>query len=230
MQLSFISTWKNRYLSEGVACFRLGYKGSQPYWSADQRRQINAWVSTQSQPWVASLAAYMQTPFGVIFRSSQSYYDRLAQAGYRWKKTQARQPKADPQQGLDQREEIKKLEAHKAELEAGEVSAFFIDASPLHWADACGYGWGRRDQLLAVPIENGRQRQTYYGALDVVKGTFLMQSYPRANTPHTVDFIRSLQQRRPDQQLLIFWDGVSYHHQPVRRDFLQTIYADLPPN
>ena len=31
VQSSFISTWKKRYLSEGVACFRLGYKGSQPY-------------------------------------------------------------------------------------------------------------------------------------------------------------------------------------------------------
>ena len=28
VQSGFISTWKQRYLSEGVACFRLGYKGS----------------------------------------------------------------------------------------------------------------------------------------------------------------------------------------------------------
>ena len=108
VQSSFISTWKKRYLSEGVACFRLGYKGSQPYLSADQRAQIHAWLAPQSQPSVASLASYIQTQFGVVFKSSQSYYAILSQAGYSWKKTQARQPKADPQQGLDQREEIKK--------------------------------------------------------------------------------------------------------------------------
>ena len=85
---------------------------------------------------------------------------------------------------------------HKAELAAGQVSAFFIDESHLHWHEACGYGWGRRDQRLEVAIENGRQRHTYYGALDIVKGTFLMQSYPKANAPYTVDFIRYLQQRR----------------------------------
>ena len=105
---SFISTWKKRYLSEGIACFHLGYKGSQPYLSVDQRAQIKEWLATQSQPSVASLASYIQTQFGVVFRSSQSYYDLLAQAGYSWKKTQARQPKADPQQRLDKREEIKK--------------------------------------------------------------------------------------------------------------------------
>ena len=37
VQSSFISTWKKRYLSEGVECFRLGYKGSQPYLSAEAR-------------------------------------------------------------------------------------------------------------------------------------------------------------------------------------------------
>lgn len=108
VQSSFISTWKQRYLAEGVACFRLGYKGSKPYLSADQRTQINAWLSTQSLPSVASLASYIQTQFGVVFRSSQSYYDLLARAGYSWKKTQARQPKTEVQQGLAKREEIKK--------------------------------------------------------------------------------------------------------------------------
>ena len=110
------------------------------------------------------------------------------------------------------------------------MSAFFIDESHLHWHDACGYGWGRRDQRLEVAIENGLERHTYYGALDILKGTFLMQSYPKANASHTVDFIRYLQQRRPDQKLLIFWDGVSYHYQHAMRDFLKTIQANLPPN
>lgn len=115
-------------------------------------------------------------------------------------------------------------------MEAGQVSAFFIDESHLHWHEACGYGWGRRDRRLEVAIENGLQRQTYYGALDIGKGTFLMQAYPKANAHHTVDFIRYLQQRRPGQKLLIFWDGVSYHHQQAMRTFLETIQADLPPD
>ena len=108
VQSGFISTWKKRYVSEGVACFRLGYKGSQSYLSADQRAQIIQWLATQSQPSVASLASYIQTQFGVVYRSSQSYYDLLSQAGYRWKKTQARSPKADPQSGIARRAEIKK--------------------------------------------------------------------------------------------------------------------------
>ena len=64
----------------------------------------------------------------------------------------------------------------------------------------------------------------------MVKGPFLMQHYPKANAQYTVDFLRYLQQRRPGQKLLIFWDGVSYHHQHTMRDFLETIQADLPPD
>ena len=37
-----------------------------------------------------------------------------------------------------------------------------------------------------------------------LKGTFLMQPYPKANAHHTVDFIRYLQQQRPGQKVLIF--------------------------
>ena len=85
----FIRTWKKRYLSEGVECLRLGYKGSPSYLSAAQRAQITRWLATQSQPSVASLASYIQTQFGVVYRSSQSYYDLLSQAGYRRKKLQA---------------------------------------------------------------------------------------------------------------------------------------------
>ena len=108
VQSSFISTWKKHYQAEGLNRLRLGYKGSRPYLSADQRTPINAWLASQPQPSVAELAAYIQTPFGVVFQSSQSYYELLSPARYSWKKTQALSPKADPQQGIDKREEIKK--------------------------------------------------------------------------------------------------------------------------
>ena len=42
----FIRTWKKRYLSEGVECLRLGYKGSPSYLSAAQRAQITRWLAT----------------------------------------------------------------------------------------------------------------------------------------------------------------------------------------
>ena len=76
--------------------------------SAAQRAQITRWLATQSQPSVASFASDIQTQFGVVYRSSQRYYALLSQAGYRWKKTQARSPKADPHQGRVRRAEIKK--------------------------------------------------------------------------------------------------------------------------
>ena len=104
----FIRTWKKRYLSEGVECLRLGYKGSPSYLSAAQRAQITRWLATPSSPSVASLASYIQTQFGVVYRSSQRYYALLSQAGYRRKKPHARSPQADPRQGIARRAESKK--------------------------------------------------------------------------------------------------------------------------
>ena len=97
------------------------------------------------------------------------------------------------------------------------------------WGIAGGYVWGRQDLRIEVSIENVHDRQSYYGALDIFNGQFLLRAYPKADSHYTVLFMRYLQRCRPDQQLLIFWDGASYHRQKEMRDFLQQINGDRPP-
>ena len=104
----FISKWKNQFLSQGAESLRLAYKGSQSYLSDAQRHQLFAWLGEKVQTSAPELAAYIQEHFGVVFKSSQSYYELLSQARYSWKKTQPHQPKADPERIVQTREEIKK--------------------------------------------------------------------------------------------------------------------------
>ena len=104
----FISKWKHQFLTQGVESLRLAYKGSQSYLSDEQRDQLFTWLGEKIQTSAPELAAYIQEHFGVVFKSSQSYYELLAQARYSWKKTQAHNPKVDPEQVARTREEIKK--------------------------------------------------------------------------------------------------------------------------
>ena len=80
-----------------------------------------------------------------------------------------------------------------------------------------------------MPIDNVHDRQSYYGALDIFSGQFLLRAYPKADSHYTVLFLRYLMRCSPDQQLLIFWDRASYHRQKEMRDFLQEINGDLLP-
>jgi putative transposase len=43
------------------------------------------------------LQAHLEDEYQVVFKSKQSYYDLLTEAGLSWKKSQKRNPKTDPE-------------------------------------------------------------------------------------------------------------------------------------
>ena len=79
-----------------------------PFLSADQRQQLFDWLHQQKRTSVVEIATYIEQHFQVRFRSEQSYYDLLHQARFSWKKSQAQNPKADPERVQAKRIEIKK--------------------------------------------------------------------------------------------------------------------------
>ena len=104
----FISKWKHRYLAEGVDVLRLAHRGSVSFLSADQRQQVIDWLHQQKRTSVPEVAASIEQHFQVQFKSEQSYYALLNHARFSWKKSQAQNPKADPDQVEAKRGEIKK--------------------------------------------------------------------------------------------------------------------------
>jgi transposase len=82
---------------------------------------------------------------------------------------------------------------------------------------------------VELPIVNQRERQTYYGALDVFFGQFVLRPYPKGNSENTVRFIHDLQRQLPGERLLLFWDGATYHRQGAMLDFLHQVNGGLPP-
>ena len=87
------------------------------------------------------------------------------------------------------------------------------------WGGLSGYVWGKSDQEIGVPVVNERDKQTYYGAVDYLEGELLLKGYDAGNSENTIDYMRYLQAQSPNQQLLIFWDGASYHRSLVGSSF-----------
>jgi putative transposase len=225
----FVSKWKQIFLAAGLESLRLGYKGFKPYLDIDQKQQVIQWLNEQDYYSTPELIAYINQTFGVSFKSRQSYYDLLNEAKISWKKSQPKNPKADPEQVVQKREEVKKkLHSWQPLILRLEASALFIDQCHLLWGDACGYVWGRRGERVELPISNSRQRQTYYGALDVFFGQFWIKPYPTANAEFTVRFVRYLQAQLPEERLLLIWDGATYHRQGAMLDFLHRVNGGLP--
>ena len=92
----FISKWTRHYEQRGVAGLRLGYPGSVGYLEPEQRQSVLAWLKGKNYWHLGELQAHIEEQYEVVFDSKQSYYTLFAQAGISWKKTQKRNPQADP--------------------------------------------------------------------------------------------------------------------------------------
>jgi transposase len=77
---------------------------------------------------------------------------------------------------------------------------------------------------------NHCQSQTYYGALELLKGRFCLRAYAAANGENTVDFLCELLQEFPLAcKLVVIWDGARFHTGQVVAAFLSELNRGLPP-
>lgn len=113
-------------------------------------------------------------------------------------------------------------------METGKRKAFFVDECYLLWGDACGYVWGSAAQRVQIPIRNQRERQTYYGALDILSGQLTLQPLLAGDGENCVLFLQTLQQQHPNCKLVIFWDGASYHRFGLVRQYLRQLNEGVP--
>jgi len=94
----FISHSKKAYEIQGTDGLLLKYKGTPAYLAPEERQSVIDWLK-QQQAWsVQRLQTYIQTTYGIIFESRQSYYQLLKEADITYKRAQRTNPKRDEQQ------------------------------------------------------------------------------------------------------------------------------------
>lgn len=116
---------------------------------------------------------------------------------------------------------------HRAEIVSGQLLVFFQDECHLLWGDLCGYVWGKMSERIEVPMTNERQKQTYYGALNLATQAFWLQEYNKGNSDSTVAFLKVLQAQHPNCRIAVIWDGASYHRSQVVKDYLASVNHGL---
>ena len=94
----FITQHRDAYLAHGVDGVRLHYHGAKPFLSPTDRATVITWLQAQASWSLHDLQQHLQATYQIVFRSKQSYYALFADAGIHYKKSQARNPKQDPEQ------------------------------------------------------------------------------------------------------------------------------------
>jgi hypothetical protein len=85
------------------------------------------------------------------------------------------------------------------------------DECHLLWGDACGMVWGQRNASIEVTMTNERERQTYYGAVNLLTHEFHLKEFPAGKGECTVAYLRWVRDLYPGKQIILLWDAASYH-------------------
>lgn len=80
-----------------------------------------------------------------------------------------------------------------------------------------------------LPIENIRERQTYYGALNVLTGWTVIWEAEAGNAEQTVAFLIYLRQCFQGRRMIVLWDGASYHRATLVQDYLWRVNGPACP-
>jgi putative transposase len=208
----YVTKWTGIFNQEGVAGLKMGYQGSSGYLSQDERAAVSEWLSQQEQWSLDKLSQHLKTQYKVVYQSKQSYSEILKQAKLSWQKVQGDNPQKDPAQVAAKRTELTTYFAqNRPKILSAERIILFVDECHLLWKNICGYGSGLIGQPLTTPISNGKQKQTYYGALNLLTGQTLLKALPKGDTQATINSLDFLRASFPDKQLTLIWDGATYH-------------------
>lgn len=105
---SFVSKWKVIYESKGAEGLRLHYKGGPKFLTDSQQREIFSYLKDRPCYSLEELMDLLKQRYGVVYRSKQSYYDLLKEAGLSWYRAQATGQKNETSRTLLKHERIKK--------------------------------------------------------------------------------------------------------------------------
>lgn len=80
----------------------------------------------------------------------------------------------------------------KVEIKSGQVVVYAIDEVHLLEGDLIHPGWDKSKERLKIPLENEKNRQTYYGALNLTNSDLILRAYPQGNGESTLSYREKL--------------------------------------
>lgn len=227
---SFIGKWKSQFGQRGIEGLKLSYKGAKSHLTEEQKQETFVWLYQRDYWDLSELECYLIDQFDVAFKSPTSYYNLLKEAKISWQKARSKNPLKDPEAVQKKNQEIRGiLEERYPEIKAEKLAVYAIDEVHLLEGDLISHLWGKMKERLKIPILNPKNRQTYYGALDLVNGELITEGYQQGNGDSTVDFLKKLLKKNAEKKIMIFWDGASYHKGKLMQEFLAEVNEGLEP-
>ena len=137
----------------------------------------------------------------------------LKRNGLSWKKAKKLLNRADPEK---RKEYLKQLEPLLQQATKQETLIVYIDEAHIHQDTDISYGWSEKGKRLYVSSHSpGFSKVTFYGVYYYNQGQVRIWPYPRGDQHHSVNVLERIRQENPARNIVVIWDGASYHKTPV---------------
>ncbi len=154
----------------------------------------------------------------------------LRAAGLRWKQCKKLLANADPDKRAHFVEHFQTLYERMCR---GEVVLIYVDEVHLHQDMEVGYTWSPVGESSWIPSSSPglSARLNYFGAYNFTDGTCFVWEDGKCNGDTTMNFLQqlSLWRNETHRQVVLIWDGASYHRsKKVRTQAEQLGFQILP--
>jgi transposase len=145
-----------------------------------------------------------------------------------WKKAKKLLGRADP---VKRQAFLERLEPVLDGATRDQHRLVYLDEAHIHQDADLGYGWSERGERFWVYSTSPglAAKRSFYGLYLYNEGQVRLWSYPRANAEHTIDVLRRLRAELPDRQLIVFWDGASYHRAGIVHQAAAELQIEVLP-
>lgn len=174
------------------------------------------------------LVTWIETQFGRHV-SRETVRQALKRLGFSWKKSKA----------LLNRATTAAREAFVAKLQAllqrtlgpEPPLLVYLDEAHIHQEADLGYGWAPIGERLWVGSQTPglSAKMSFYGVYFYNAGQVAIWDFPCANTEHTLTVLHRLREQEPTREIILFWDGASYHRAGAVIDLATALSITLQP-
>jgi transposase len=158
----------------------------------------------------------------------ETIHAALRRSGLSWKTAKTLLGRADPAR---RQAFVEQLRHVLADARHDRHLLVYLDEAHIHQDADLGYGWAERGRRLWVASGSPglSAKVSFYGLYLYDEGQVRLWPYPRANGEHTIEVLRRLRAEHPDRELVVLWDGASYHRAGTVREAAAALRIELRP-
>lgn len=167
---------------------------------------------------IPQLKSYVQTRFGVVFESVQSYHFLLKFSDLSFKYPDTFSLRRNDDLIKSRMAEIRK--EIKPYLKDSEWEVFAVDETRMVLEALTRKAWLKKGERTVIKVQQSNDYQSYLGALN--QRTFKCHAYEMAwqNQEEVLSALEKLLQNYPDKKICIVWDNAMFHKGKIIREAL----------